>query len=512
MPAVHDVATVRAAEEALMARLPEGALMQRAARGLARACSGLLRDLGSSVSGARIVCLVGSGNNGGDALWAGARLARRGARVTALTLSEHVHAEGAAALLAAGGRVRPAGDAARDSRDLRAADLVLDGIVGIGGAGGLRPPAAALVGLAEEGGAAIVAVDIPSGVSADSGEVADPDAVVRADLTVTFGCLKPGLLLWPGREQAGAIALVDIGLDETLPPARTFVLDDDEIAAAVPEPSGADYKYSRGVAGIAAGSGRYRGAGLLATGAARHGDAGMVQVLDRGDGVADSVVEEFWDVVVVPAVAAARATAWAAGPGLGEDDATLRVIVELIDAATPLVLDADALRLLADPRGPARTALARRSARGGLTVLTPHAGEFRGLGFPEPVDRAAAARSAAAELGCVVLLKGPGTVVAAPGGECFIDTRGGAVLGTAGSGDVLTGLLGALLAGAAARHRLDAVGVARIAAAAAGLHGLAGERAARGGRPVTARDILAALPGAIAAVRRGRIGATEEDR
>lgn len=182
MRTAYSVETVRAAERELMARLPEGALMQRAAAGLAVACGELL----GKVYGSRVVLLVGSGDNGGDALYAGARLARRGAGVVAVPLSpERAHQGGLAALRAAGGRVSD--DALRD---IGRADLVVDGIVGIGGRGGLRPEAAQLASAAWES-APVVAVDLPSGVDADSGEV-HGDAV-QADATVTFGAYKPGL-------------------------------------------------------------------------------------------------------------------------------------------------------------------------------------------------------------------------------------------------------------------------------------------------------------------------------
>ncbi len=204
MRTAYSVETVRAAERELMARLPEGALMQRAAAGLAVACAELL----GRVYGSRVVLLVGSGDNGGDALYAGARLARRGAGVVAVLLSpDRAHQGGLGALRAAGGRVSD--DA---SRDIARADLVVDGIVGIGGRGGLRPEAARLARAAWES-APVVAVDLPSGVDADSGEVRGE--AVRADATVTFGAYKPGLLIDPARERAGALRLVDIGL--TLP-------------------------------------------------------------------------------------------------------------------------------------------------------------------------------------------------------------------------------------------------------------------------------------------------------
>jgi len=501
MRSAYDVATVRAAEETVMARLPDGALMERAATGLADACASLMRDVGLRVSGARVVLLVGSGNNGGDALYAGALLARRGARVEAILLGSRAHEAGLAALRASGGSLVGIADA---ERTLMAADLVLDGIVGIGGQGPLRAEAATCAHLARESGALIVSVDIPSGVDADTGAVADASAVVDADATVTFGCLKPGLLLSPGRGRAGAILLVDIGLEDALPDADVQALDAHDLVDAVPEPGAEDYKYSRGVVGIAAGSPPYRGAAFMATGGARHGNAGMVHVLDRGDGIAQALVDEFWDVVISSSAPAstARTTAWVVGPGLGTDVAALGVLGDVLAVDAPVVVDADALRMLREL--PAAAALL---ARRRPTVLTPHEGEFAALGYtlgegPDE-DRLGSARRAARELGAVVVLKGPGTVIAAPSGTAYIDSWGTPDLGTAGSGDVLSGVMGALLAGACARGDIDDEMAARTAAAAVGLHGLAGRLAARDGRPVTAPDIIATLPEAIGLVRRG---------
>ena len=198
MRSAHTVEQVRAAEAALMARLPEGALMQRAAAGLASA----VLDLLGRAYGSTVVLLVGAGDNGGDALYAGALLARRGVRVLAWCLSDTPHAAGLAALHRAGGR-------SITEAPRRAPDLVVDGIVGIGGRPGLRPEAEqALRALA---GVPVVAVDVPSGVDVDTGELAGP--AVRADVTVTFGTLKVALLADPAAELAGAVHLVDIGLD-----------------------------------------------------------------------------------------------------------------------------------------------------------------------------------------------------------------------------------------------------------------------------------------------------------
>ncbi|MDX3467269.1 NAD(P)H-hydrate epimerase, partial [Streptomyces scabiei] len=199
MRSAHRVETVRTAERTLMARLPDGALMQRAAAGLAAACADILPR---RVYGSRVVVLTGSGDNGGDALYAGARLARRGAGVTAVLLSpDRTHQAALAA---------DADDAVQD--EVGAADV---GVVGIGGKGGLRPEAARLAALAAASPATVVAVDLPSGIEADTGEV--HGEAVRADLTVTFGTHKPGLLVDPARTYAGSVRLVDIGLADTLP-------------------------------------------------------------------------------------------------------------------------------------------------------------------------------------------------------------------------------------------------------------------------------------------------------
>src|SRR5580698_8706680 len=223
MRSAHVVADVRAAEQKVMATLPAGTLMQRAAFGLSAVCMGVL----GQVYGARVVILAGSGDNGGDALYAGALLARRGARVTAIEAGSRLHESAAAALTSAGGTVVAVSGGRRDEQEgvgpaaraaIESAYLIVDGLTGIGGSGGLRPPAAALARLAQEArtdGAVVVAVDLPSGVQADTGEI-DGEAV-EADVTVTFGTWKPGLLIDPGASKAGAAQLVDIGLSPYLP-------------------------------------------------------------------------------------------------------------------------------------------------------------------------------------------------------------------------------------------------------------------------------------------------------
>ena len=477
---------VRAAEAPLLAALPEGTLMQRAATGLATVC---LRLLGAAY-GRRVALLVGTGNNGGDALFAGAVLARRGVRVTAvLTDPDRVHAAGLAALRRAGGRVLPARSPSAAGVVGRA-DLVLDGLVGIGGRGGLRGDAAALARAAADGTGIPVAVDVPSGVDADTGAV--DGTAFRAQHTVTFGAVKPGLVVGEGRGHAGRVHLVDIGLGPSLQPAGACSLTDADVAAHLEPPSPTDDKYSQGVVGVVAGSVTYPGAGVLCTGAALRTRPGLV----RYAGTAAEGVRAAWPEAIVtdgrPADAG-RVQAWVVGPGIGTDDAARDLLAEVLAADLPVVVDADALTLAAaDP------ALVRD--RSAPTVLTPHDREFARFGADPGPDRIGAVRRLAADLGCVVLLKGDATVVADAGGTAFVNGTGTPWLATAGTGDVLAGILGALLA-----TGLDAT---LAAAVAAHLHGRTGRLAAERG-PFVAGDLIRRLPDAIGRVRgvpAGRLG------
>ncbi|WP_225811501.1 NAD(P)H-hydrate dehydratase [Streptomyces spinosus] len=478
MRTAYSVETVRAAERALMARLPEGALMQRAAAGLAAACAELL----GRVYGSRVVLLVGSGDNGGDALYAGARLARRGAGVTAVLLTpDRAHGGGLAALRRAGGTVATADPAAADELVLRA-DLVVDGIVGIGGRGGLRPDAERLAGVVARSRAAVVAVDLPSGVDADTGEVRG--AALRADLTVTFGAYKPGLLVDPAREYAGVVRLVGIGLEPPPADAVLEALQHADVARLLPQPTGESDKYRRGVVGIAAGSARYPGAAVLAVSGALRGGAGAVRYVGPAG---DAVIARFPETLVSDAgpAKAGRVQAWVVGPGAGDDAAT---VAEVLEADVPVLLDADGLRL-AD-----RDAVRGRTAP---TLMTPHAGEAAALlGVRrEEVEtaRLAAVRELAAAYRATVLLKGSTTLVAGfAGGPVRVNATGTPWLATAGSGDVLSGLAGSLLA--AGLRAADAGSVAAY------LHGLAGRFAAEGA-PTGAHDVASHIPKAWRDVR-----------
>lgn len=478
MIGLHTADEVRAAEEPLLAAGPEGALMQRAATGLA-AVSGRL--LGARY-GRRVALLVGAGGNGGDALFAGAQLADRGARVTAVLLDPgRAHHAGLAALRRAGGRVLAADDPAALTTVARA-DLVLDGMVGIGGRGGLRGTAVELARAAEEGAAVTVAVDVPSGVDASTGAVEGP--AFQAMHTVTFGAVKRGLVVGEGRGHAGEVHLVDIGLDAHLPPPTAWQLTDADAALHLEPPSAGDDKYSQGVVGVVAGSAAYPGAGVLCTGAALRTRPGLVRY---AGGAADGVRAAWPEAIVTEGRPsdAGRVQAWVVGPGAGTDDAARDVLAEVLGTDVPVLVDADALTLLA--REPA---LVR--GRSAPTVLTPHDREFERFGTPVGTDRIGAARRLADHLGVVVLLKGDATVVADPDGTAFVNGTGTSWLATAGTGDVLSGIAGSLLA--------TGLRPVEAAAVAAHLHGRTGQLAARRG-PLLAGDLVRRLPEAVGRVR-----------
>ncbi|ACZ22829.1 predicted sugar kinase [Sanguibacter keddieii DSM 10542] len=571
----HDARSVRAAEEPLLARGEP--LMQRASWALAGvvlrelrsrressdgasagAGAGARAGLGArraGVRGATARLLVGSGNNGGDTLFAGARLAARGVQVSAVLLDDRVHPAGLAALRAAGGRVVHASGRTVDevARHVVAADVVLDGILGIGASGGLRGLAADVVaavvdrldrlGRDDLGGAVaprplVVAVDVPSGTGVDDGTLPPVTAartvptgrsvVLRADRTVTFGAAKPGLLLPPAAALAGEVEVVDLGLglstgrprrddhvERTLRPGAVRRLEPADLVrlGVVAEPSGASHKYTRGVLGVVAGTERFPGAAVLTVSGAVRTGIGMVRYL--GDpSVTTAVLAARPEVVP----AAGRVQAWAVGSGIpaapsSADDparsqrtrvrhalaqATGELSSDVVGDAVPVVVDAGALPLLPDRCPP-------------WVVLTPHAGELAELlrSRGDQVERAEVeaeplrwARRARDLTGATVLLKGAVTVVVGPTGA-YAQADGPSWLSTAGAGDVLTGVLGSLLAA----HSVDAVkdpGLpALLAASAALLHGRAAHRANPGG-PVAALDVADALPGTVAELLRRR--------
>ncbi|MDP3972841.1 MAG: NAD(P)H-hydrate dehydratase, partial [Candidatus Nanopelagicales bacterium] len=445
---------------------------------------------------------------GGDALFAGASLARRGARVVVIPVSSggsvDCHEGGLASLVRNGGRLLdPSGGGGGPLADeaiteIINADLVIDGILGIGGRGGLRDLAADLAIVAAASDAIVIATDLPSGVEADTGAIPDPHGVISADVTVTFGCLKPGLLLMPGAEQAGDVRVIDIGITPWLPAAGVLTqVDNLDAACWTRRPGPLDDKYTRGVVGVVAGSTQYPGAGVLCTGSARLGGVGMVRY--AGTAV-EAVIARWPDVVPHPGgpVGVGKVQAWVFGPGAGTDERARAQLEAVLETPVPVLVDADGLTMIAhDDR--LRRALGARWARGRVTVLTPHEGEFERLGFRVGSDRRGAVAAAARELGAVVLLKGSITLVAEPGGRVWANTVSSSALATAGSGDVLSGLAGSMLAANAGRG-LDIEAAAQVTAVAAMLHGRAGQLAAASGGPVTAPDVLDHVQAAVAEV------------
>ncbi|HEX7430444.1 MAG TPA: NAD(P)H-hydrate dehydratase [Mycobacterium sp.] len=462
---------IREAEAPLLASLPDGALMRRAAYGLATAIARELVVRTGAIGGRSVCAVVGSGDNGGDALWATTFLHRRGAVAAAVLLNpERTHQKALAAFRKAGGRVVQSVPAATD--------LVIDGVVGISGSGPLRPAAAEIFAAVDAAGIPVVSVDIPSGVDVQTGAVSGP--AVHAELTVTFGGLKPVHALG----DCGRVELVDIGLD--LPPTDMMSFDATDVAARWPIPGAKDDKYTQGVTGILAGSATYPGAAVLCTGAAVATHSGMV----RYAGSAGQQVLSYWpEVIAAPSArAAGRVQAWVVGPGLGTDDAGASAVWFALSSDLPVIVDADALTILA-----AHTDLVvNRSAP---TVLTPHAGEFARLaGAPPGDDRVAATRRLADQFGATVLLKGNVTVIAEPGGSVYLNPAGQSWAATAGSGDVLSGIIGALLAAG--------LPAGEAAAAAAFVHARAANLSAAdpGPRPVptSASRILAHIRTALA--------------
>jgi ADP-dependent NAD(P)H-hydrate dehydratase / NAD(P)H-hydrate epimerase len=477
---------IRAAEAPLLASLPDGVLMRRAAHGLATAIARELRRRSGGIAARQVCAVVGSGDNGGDALWAATFLRRRGAAATAVLLNpEHTHAAALAAFRAAGGRVVQVVPAD--------ADLVIDGVVGISGTGPLRPKAAEVFGAAAAAGIPVVAVDIPSGIDVHTGAITGP--AVRAALTVTFGGLKPVHAL----ADCGRVELVDIGLE--LPATDVLGFEADDVKARWPVPHPHDDKYTQGVTGILAGSSTYPGAAILCTGAAVAATSGM----KRYAGSAADEVVSHWPEVVAAAnpQAAGRVQAWVVGPGLGSGENAITTLTFALNSDLPVIVDADALTILAvHPH--------LVSERDAPTVLTPHAGEFARLagagrpatsdsGGPPGPDRVAATRRLADDFGATVLLKGNVTVIAEPdteGGRVFLSPAGGSWAATAGSGDVLSGMIGALLAAG--------LPPAEAAAAAAFVHARAANASAAdpgpAPAPTSASRILAHIRCALAAL------------
>lgn len=438
--------------------------------------------------GRRVVVVCGKGNNAGDGLVAGRWLASWGAHATAVLLLGDQDLKGAARanLERFGGRRRGPETLAREAGR---ADLVIDAIFGVGLSRAPEGAAKAAIELLASGDRRVLSVDVPSGVDADTGRVPG-GAAVRAALTVTLGGLKPGLLFPPGMLAAGRIEVADIGVPEDLQGGAGIALGEEDVAELLPRRAPGTNKRRVGTVLVVAGSRAMPGAAALTAAACVHAGAGLT-TLAAPESVVPTVIARVPEITTIPLPETSEGTldekgleqirprlgefhAVAIGPGLSTHPATAEAVRALVaEAEIPVVLDADGINAFAGA-----TELLR--ARGAPTVLTPHAGEMsRLVGRPSAEiesDRLAAARGAARDLGCIVLLKGPGTVIAGPDGALYVNTTGSAALAQGGTGDVLTGMLGALLA--QDRELRSAGGEALVVAVGAWLHGRAGDRAA----------------------------------
>ena len=473
---------VRAAEDAVRQQVEPGELMQRAAYGLAEVAKARLGSQPADGAGdeadngaERVVVLAGSGDNGGDALYAAARLASAGLNVIALLVGSRTHAGGLEQALADGvvpveWRTGAAPDAAVGA--LAEASLVLDGIVGIGGTPGLPDHLRELPDLIAPD-AYVIAVDLPSGVD-PSGEVGAD--CLFADETVTFSLLKPCHLLPASEVACGLLTVVDIGVPEPDSPA-VVRYERHDVAASWPVPGPFDDKYSRGVLGVVTGSESYPGAAVLGVTAAVTAGVGMVRYIGPARAT-DLVLQHVPEIVTGPG----RVQAWLLGSGWDGHGGAPELVGEILDDDLPVVLDAGALDLLDDPRR-------------GTTLLTPHAGELQRLARRLELDDTtgvSGARAVADELNAHVLLKGAVTVIVPPsysGAPIVSQTAGPAWLATAGSGDVLAGLIAAVAAGGLDLPIAAALGVL--------VHGGAAEAANPGG-PVRALDVARSAGGVVA--------------
>ena len=542
---------VARAERDLTARTDR--YMRRAAHALALAAVRELRSAAGRVTGRGVLLLVGGGHNGGDALLAGALLARRGCVVTAALATDHPHADALEEARRAGVSPAPEPVAACERAVSDGTALVIDGLTGIGAAGPLRPRAASLVApLAiaerrERRPFRVMAVDLPSGAGVDDGTMAGP--VLAADLSVTFTCLKGAHLLPPAADACGRVEVVDLGLpvpgDAAVLAVRPAEAD---LGRLLRVPGSTDHKYTRGVVGLWTGSRAYPGAAVLAASAAVRSGAGMVR-LSAPQRVEDLVLARRPEVVLAPGRCQARVI----GPGIDPADVVRgaeldAVLAEALDgrgdpaptaspaspasrSPQPAVIDAGALPMLAERL--------RTGARcSPVHVLTPHAGEAAALlaTLGMPIDRAeveaapaACARDLARLTGGTVLLKGAPTLIAVPASadapasdsaraapRLLSVEAGPGWLATAGSGDVLAGILGTVLAAARveaergwsavdAVDAMDAVDAPARAALAVRLHAVAAELASGAGarppgHPLAALDLTDHLPRACAAV------------
>lgn len=581
MKSVFTVDQIRRAENKLFAVQDHpDELMMSAATAVAAVARAMLTHpagemAGESVEEEDILLLVGPGGNGGDALYAGAFLASEGHRVDALLMGgDRVHERAREFFTAAGGTVMTGKPHHYDY------DLVIDGILGIGGRGGIKVDTAQFMEHFYSSGTPVLAVDIPSGVDADTGALPEPTLVqlegyetgapiarqkipthINADVTITFGGLRRahavsaacGYVLMSdirvkGTNQGAGLslaeALQEVQFEDASPTLYTSRAWRTELenpnAAPVPavpgvfpigsqfilldmEPTPESDKYTGGVVGIVAGSAQYPGAAVLACSGAVRATSSMVRFIGD-EAVRGQVLAAHPEVVAAPTIGeSGRVQSWVYGPGRGTGEAQVRELATLFGYPEPVLVDADGITLIA--RSPELLETLRR--REGPTVLTPHKGEFErladalresGAQIPSAhTDPIGAALAAARELNCCVLLKGRATVVATSD-YAYVVNAGHSWSATPGSGDVLSGLVGAHLAQSYAElsrlpefipdMRLPETAVYSMVAPAVSIHAVAAILSARtefGYAPTSASRIAEYIPAATARANANRI-------
>ncbi|WP_371367910.1 Bifunctional NAD(P)H-hydrate repair enzyme Nnr [Sporomusa rhizae] len=457
--------------------------------------------------------LAGKGNNGGDGYVIARHLSNQGAKVKVFLLGEKAAVSGDAQInldiIDKMGIDTIEISNERDWDKVRVAvtfsDCLIDALLGTGFRGEVSGDMARLIDIINAAGKPVVAVDIPSGVGADTGRVCSK--AVQASYTVTFGLPKPGLFLYPGAEYTGELTVADIGIPTAVIAGQDIkqnIIMADAVRAVIPRRSPAAHKGMSGRVLVVAGSRGLSGAAAMAAEGALRAGAGLVTLAAPGS-LQDVLAMKLTEVMTKPlaeieagsinreAVAdiirlSAGNDVLAIGPGVGREEETAAAVRETITTAEcPIVIDADALNALAG-----NTKLLNECAA--LPVLTPHPGEMARLTglSTESVnaDRIAIARQAAAEWGSIVVVKGASTVVAFPDGEVYINTTGNAGMATGGTGDVLTGIIAGLIAQGLSSHDAAVAGVY--------IHGLAGDVAAQAGRiGMVATDLLKAVPAAM---------------
>ncbi len=479
MPALLTAAEMAEADRrAIAGGIPGMTLMEAAGRAVAEATAALVPE-------GPVLVVAGPGNNGGDGFVAARRLAAAGRTVTVLLLgdADRLRGDAATAFARWPGATLPA------ALPLPPAAVVIDALFGAGLDRPVTGLAAGLVAAMNDGAAPVVAVDLPSGLAADTGLPLGP--TVRAAATVTFFRLKPGHLLYPGRALCGHITLADIGIPASVLDAiapRTVENGPDLWGALYRPPAPEGHKFRRGHAVVVSGRMTRTGAARLAAGGALRVGAGLVTLASPPDALAVNAAH--LTAVMLKRIDGAEALAAllgdgriasvALGPALGTGEPERALVAAVLAAPPAAVLDADAITLAAADPAAFFAAIAARPAP---VILTPHEGEFGRL-FPDLADlpRPERARAASARSGAIVVLKGPDTAIAAPDGRLAINANAPPWLATAGSGDVLTGFAAGLLA--------QGLPGFEAACAAVWLHGAAGAEAGPG---LTAEDLAPAL-------------------